>query len=119
MSTSQFPVICEVSIVLTDGKKFASLSGPRTNGHAPEKADFLRFIATGVIAAEEQGLPGLRLPTPTEFLEFVAEETFGQRIAIAGCEKSWQGFTQEELDSAVSDARKKKEREDESEMNSD
>lgn len=100
MSMSQFPIIAEVSVVLTDGELFARLSGPTTNGAPPTKEWLLEIIAKAIVTAEDQ-MPGLRLPTPREFTQFIASERGLGRIAVTGGEREWQGFTREELDAAI------------------
>lgn len=117
MSMDQFPIINEVTIVLTDGERFAKLTGPAVNGDIPTKDWLIQVIAGAVITAEDQGLAGLRLPTPQEFTEFVASERGLGRISVHGGPKAWEGFTQEELDAAI--AKKRAEPEDDEDDDED
>lgn len=113
MSMDQFPIINKITVVLTDGERFANLTGPSTNGNIPTKEWLLEVIAGAVITAEEQGLPGLRLPTPQEFMEFVASEHGFGGISVVGGKKGWQGFTQAELDASIAKRREHRDEDDE------
>jgi hypothetical protein len=98
----QFPIKCEVSVYLTDGKHFATASGPEVSGDVVTKEGALQAIAAAVLVAEKlTNMTGWRLPTPKEFLEKAKKDLTGQRFAVPHQPPEWPGFTAAELDAEV------------------
>jgi hypothetical protein len=101
MSASQFPISIAMTILMTDGDRFASLSGVEFHGQIPTRAEVIAAVADAVLVMEAQGHAGFRLPTPAEFLSELARSRFGLSVAVAAEHDAWQGFTQAELDAAI------------------